>query len=337
MMRSPAAHLFTVLVLAALTVPSTVNAQSVRGRVIDEAGALPMAGAIVSLLDPGGARVRAVLTNQSGVFVLRATPGSYRLRVEMIGRRGVEAPLFQVAEGADPEPQTIRMPVQPINLSGIEVRGAGRCDGSRRAAQETYVVWEEAEKALRATSLTNEQPLYRFHVTRFLHDLDPRSRDLLKETRSQQISVRADPFSSLPPAEIERGGYVREESGETLIYGPNTDVLLSREFQATHCLGLRRDRSRPDEIGLTFVAVEGRTLPEIEGVLWLHAASSELRTLEFQYRNMPRTLIRGDYTGSAEFLRLEEGTWIIRRWRLGSPRRAEGAEVTRIERVSGSP
>jgi hypothetical protein len=130
---------------------------------------------------------------------------------------------------------------------------------------------------------------------------------------------------------------VREEGGETLIYGPNTDVLLSREFQNTHCLGLRRERTRPEQIGLTFAPVEGRTLPDIEGVLWLDAASAELRTLEFEYRNMPSRLIRGDYVGSADFIRLAEGTWIIRRWRLASPRLEEGAEVLRIERVPPPP
>jgi hypothetical protein len=328
--------LVALVLVATLALPA--SSQSVRGRVIDEAGEVPMAGAIVSLLDPGGTRVRAVLTNQSGVFVLRATPGSYRLRVEMIGRRSVEASLFQVVEAEDPAPQTIRMPVQPIVLSGIDVRGAGRCDGSQRAAQQTYLVWAEAEKALRATSLTTEQPLYRFHVTRFARVLNPQKRgDVLLESRNDEVSVRADPFTSLPPAEIERDGYVREEGRETLIYGPNTDVLLSREFQSSHCLGLRRDRKRPEQIGLTFEPVGGRNVPEIEGVLWLDAASAELRTLEFEYRNMPARLIRGTYSGSADFIRLQEGTWIIRRWLLGGPAREEGAEVLRIERVAPTP
>jgi hypothetical protein len=316
---------------------TSASPQSVRGRVIDEAGEVPMAGAIVSLLDPGGARVRAVLTNQSGVFVLRATPGSYRLRVEMIGRQSVEAGLFQVVEGQEPAAQTIRMPVQPIILSGIDVRGAGRCDGSQRAARETYLVWEEAEKALRATSITNEQPLYRFHVSRFVREFYPRSGQVLRDSRNEEVSVRSDQFTSLAPAEIERIGYVKTEGRETLIYGPNTDVLLSREFQTTHCLGLRRDRSRPEWIGLTFEPVDGRDVPEIEGVLWLDAASAELRSLEFEYRNMPGTLIRGDYTGSADFIRLPEGTWIIRRWQLGGPAREEGAEVLRIERATPAP
>jgi hypothetical protein len=312
-------------------------AQSVSGRVIDEGGAVPLAGAIVTLLDPGGTRVRSVLTNQSGFFTVPASPGSYRLRVEMIGRQTVEAPTFQVAEDAAPAAQTIRMPVEPLTLSGIEARSAGRCDGGERAAQETYAVWEEAEKALRAASLTSEQPLYRFHVTHFVRDLDARNRKVLKETRNAQVSVRSDPFHSLPPAELERGGYLRQEMGETVIYGPNTEVLLSPGFQATHCLGLRRDRSRPEQIGLTFKPVDGRELPDIEGVLWLDAASAELRTLEFQYENLYPWLTRGAYTGTADFVRLEEGTWIIRRWQISSPLREEGAEVLRIERAPPPP
>jgi hypothetical protein len=314
------------LMLAAVCVASVIepaSAQSVRGRVIDEAGDQPMAGAIVSLLDLGGARIRAVLTNQSGVFVLRAGAGSYRLRVEMIGRRSVEAGMFVVTEGADPPAQTIRMPVQPITLSGIDVRGAERCDVSRRTAQETYVVWAEAEKALRAASLTSQEPLYRFRVAKYFRELNPRNGDLVRQTRQEIVSLRSDPCTSLTPAEIEQRGYVKEEGGQSLIYGPNTDVLLSREFQNTHCLGLRRGRDRPDQIGLTFEPIEGRVLPDIEGVLWLG--------------NMPRSLIPGDYTGFAEFIRLPEGTWIIRRWWLRSPPLEEAAEVLGVERVAGTP
>jgi hypothetical protein len=249
----------------------------------------------------------------------------------------VYAPLFQVARDADPTAQTIRMPVQPITLDGIDVRGAERCDGSQRAAQETYAVWAEVEKALRAAALTSEQPLYRFHVTHVVRELDARNGNVLRETRNEQVSVRPDPFNSLPPAELERSGYLRQEMGETVIYGPNTDVLLSSEFQATHCLGLRRERDRPELIGLTFEPIEGRKLPDIEGVLWLDAASAELRTLEFEYKNLYPWLTPGDYTGTAEFVRLEEGAWIMRRWQIRSPLIEEGAEVLRIERPPPTP
>src|SRR5690606_3799401 len=156
------------------------------------------------------------------------------------------------------------------------------------------------------------------------------------ESVEEQTWVSSDPFTSLPPEEIERAGYVREEGGETNIYGPNTDLLLSDAFQRTHCFALTEDEGRPGEIGLTFEPVEGRELPDIEGVLWVDAATAQLRTLEFEYRNLPGTLVEGDYTGRADFQRLGSGHWIIREWRLTSPAREEAAEVVTVERVEGA-
>jgi hypothetical protein len=308
----------------------------VAGRVLDQGGVTPIAGAIVSLVDGAGTRVRSVLTNGSGAFILDGLPaGAHRLRIEMIGRSSVESEIFQVVAGVDLPARTFEMPVQPITLSGIDVSTAQRCTRGRDVALETYTVWQEAEKALRAASLTSSQPVYRFQVQNYERELNPRSGAVERESRQDRVWVTSDPFNSLPPAEIERAGYVREERGETLIYGPNTDLLLSSEFQTTHCFWLRRERDRPEWIGLAFEPVAGRTLPEIEGVLWIDAASAELRTLEFRYRNLPGRLVRGDYTGYAEFLRLPEGTWIIQRWRLRSPVLEQGAEVRGIERVPG--
>jgi hypothetical protein len=329
-----AAASFTALLLALCVAPT--SAQTVRGRVVDQGSAAPLPGAIVSLLDQGGARVRSVLTNGTGAFLMSGAPaGRYLLRVEMIGRRSVESDPFVVTPGVDPAALTIELPAQPITLAGIDVSTAQRCAPGREAARETYTVWQEAEKALRAAALTSRQPLYRFRILAYERLLDPRSGNVLREATQEEVQASSDPFNSLPPAEIARSGYVRQEGNEVSIWGPNTDLLLSGEFQTTHCFALRREQGRPGLIGLTFEPVEGRDLPDIEGVLWVDAASAELRTLEFEYRNLPSTLVRGEYTGFAEFHRLEEGTWIIRRWRLRSPPREQGAEVRAIERVSG--
>jgi hypothetical protein len=333
-----AAWAWVALLLLWTAVGAPLSAQqSVRGRVVDEGVATPIPGALVTLLAADGSRVRSVLTNAAGAFAIAdVPPGAYRLRAEMIGRRSVESPAFDVAAGADPPQRTLELPVQPITLSAIDVSTAERCSGGRQVAVATYQVWQEAEKALRSAQVTSEETLYRFRVRAFQRELDRRSGEVTSETVEEQVWVTSDPFNSLPPAEIERAGYVREEGGETIIYGPNTDLLLSGEFQRTHCFALRETRDRPGLVGLTFEPVDGRNLPDIEGVLWVDAASAELRTLEFRYRNLPRILIPGDYTGFAEFQRIDGGHWIIRSWRLRSPALEEAAEVTGVERVPGS-
>ena len=47
-----------------------VEAQTVRGRVLAEIGAEPVSGAVVSLLDQNGMRLRSVLTNRAGAFLI---------------------------------------------------------------------------------------------------------------------------------------------------------------------------------------------------------------------------------------------------------------------------
>lgn len=323
---------------ATLAATSTLTAQTVRGRVIDAGLATPVPGALVTLLDGGGVRVRSVLTSSTGGFVIAdVAPGRYTVRAEMIGRESVEAAAFDVAPEADPPLVTLELSARPITLEGLDVSTAQRCEAGRDVALATYRVWQEAEKALRTAQLTSAAALYRFRVLAYHRELDRESGDVTNQTVDEEVWVSSDPFTSLPPNEIERAGYVRDEGGETNIYGPNTDLLLSDAFQRTHCFALREDDERPGEIGLTFEPVEGRELPDIEGVLWVDAASSELRTLEFDYVHMPESLVEGDYSGRADFQRLGSGHWIIREWRLTSPALEEAAEVVGIEVVPPGP
>jgi hypothetical protein len=289
----------------------------IRGRVVDEGTEQPVAGGAVLLLDAAGRRVHGVLTDAAGNFVLRVPgPGTYRLRAEMIGRRSVEREI--VIAGAASF-QTLALPVQPIELAGLEVDAAKRCSVRAEAAPATHVVWQEAQKALRAESITREEALYRFHIVRYERLIERRSENIRDEKVEYGASVSYDPFVTLPPDVLARDGYVHDEDGVSYVYGPNTDVLLSDGFQATHCFALRRDAQRPGQIGLIFEPVRGRRVADIEGVLWLDEASAELRDLEFRYRNIPRRLARGEYTGFATFQRLPSGAWVIHSWALRSP------------------
>lgn len=328
-------------VLLAITVAgsaSAANAQTIRGRVMDSATdriGTPINGAVVVLLDSAGGRLRGALSGADGRFVIRATsPGSYRLRAEMIGRRSVESMVFTVA--AEIDVPTLVMPPEPIQLAGLDVESARRCALPDRAAHATHVVWEEAQKALRAESIVREAALYRFHVARHERRLDVDAENILEERTRYLIQIDVDPFSTLPPDVLARDGYVHEDGdGETYIYGPSTDVLLSTAFQDTHCFVLRKHKDRPGLIGLGFEPVPGRRLADIEGVLWLDEASAELRTLEFRYRNIPDRLLRGEYTGFAQFQRLDSGAWIIERWWLRSPATATRRRVTSIREEAG--
>jgi hypothetical protein len=213
------------------------------------------------------------------------------------------------------------------------VTAVGRCAIGSELEPETALVWEEAQKALRAALITQEESLYRFDVLRTHRILDLSTGKEVDQHVVSDVREARSPFRSLPPEDIARDGYTRATRGRTLLYGPNTDVLLSSGFLAAHCFGLHQDAGRPGQIGLTFEPAQGRDVPEIGGVLWLDEASAELKTLEFEYRNVPRYLGSGGYSGFAEFQRLEAGHWIIRHWWLRTPGVQEEAEVVRVERI----
>jgi peptidyl-prolyl cis-trans isomerase A (cyclophilin A) len=299
--------------------------ERVRGRVVDEGGIQPVAGAVVLLLQPDGLRAHGAIADAGGNFSVRAPePGPYRLRAEMIGRQSVEV---AIVAGDTATFHTIALPVAPIELAGLDVGAARRCSVRGEAARATHVVWEEVQKALRAESITREQALYRFATARYERALERRGDDIRRERASYAMRVQADAFETLPPDVLARDGYVRDEGGQVFVYGPTTESLLSEGFQETHCFALRRDGARKGQIGLVFEPVRGRRVADIEGVLWLDEASAELRALEFRYRNVPRSLVRGDYTGAASFRRLPAGGWIIDEWSIRSPGEGEILEV----------
>jgi hypothetical protein len=309
--------------------PSAVSAQTIQGRVVDEESTRPIVGAVVTLLDEAGVRLRGTLTNADGVFSIpTGDVRSTRIRIEMMGRQTVDSGL--VPSGGSPF-LTIPLRPNPIRLNGIDVRGSRRCSRDVTVARETLVVWDEVQKALRAESITREQVRYRFHVVRTQRVLRGGYGWPVGETTREGVRQAEDPFRTLEPRAIEREGYVRSVNGVPLIYGPNTGVLLSPGFESTHCFSLAREDDRPGQIGLVFEPVPGRRIPDIEGVLWIDETSSELRTLEFRYANLPAGLTTGTYSGRAEFERLPQGTWIIRRWQLRTPVIVEEGVVREIE------
>ena len=297
-----------------------LEAQMVQGRVLDEESRRGTPGAVVLLLDSGGQQRQAVLTSEEGLFRFTVPrPDQYSLRAEMIGRRSVETELFHAVAG-EASRHDLVLPASPIRLAGLEVSGETRCRGDLESARSVYLVWSEVAKALRATEVTSGAPSRQFRIAEYDRRRAKNSLEVVEEFVSESdVNGAPAPFVSLPPSDLADRGYIREERGGTWIYGPSTEALLSPEFQETHCLSLERSRSQPGTIGIGFEPVPGRTVPDIRGVLWVDEQSAELRTLEFQFDNVPETLMRGDYEGAAEFRRLDAGDWIIKRWWLRSP------------------
>jgi hypothetical protein len=91
-------HAFACLTaLALLGAAGPLDAQLVRGQVVDSVLGSPVAGATVALVDASGAEVTRTVTDGDGLFLLRAPSGEYRLRAEMEGYRTSTFPVFTIA------------------------------------------------------------------------------------------------------------------------------------------------------------------------------------------------------------------------------------------------
>lgn len=294
------------------------SAQSILGRVVDTEGGSPVVGAVVLLLDGEGGRLDAKLADENGSFgFVGAMNRPYRLRAEMIGRRGVEVGPYTLTGDARHD---LRLPAAPIRLTGLDVTGEERCSIDPESAQAVYTVWAEVEKALRATEVTRSSTTHRYRIVEYDRWRDRRSLDIVAESSNQRLVVGDErPFTSLPPDAIEAGGYVSMDGDEVWIYGPSAEVLLSPYFLRTHCFTLRRDSSRPGWITLAFEPVDDRDVPELKGLVWIDETSAQLQALEFEYVNLPRELLRGEYTGAMQFRRLDGGGLIVNDWWLRSP------------------
>lgn len=314
---------FHFLVLLLLAFPAGAAAQTVVGRVVDEATLEPLSAAFVVLQDRDGQRRAGVLTGPDGRFVLRApAPGTYRLVTEMIGYAGATSEDVELAAGQTVE-RSIQVPVRAIALDGIQVAAGARCRARPGSGPETARLWDEARKALEVASWSETNASVQFQGLRSTRLLDPGSLRVVRQTETpwRGWSDRS-PFLSIPAEELAQHGYVQAQDEEIVYYAPDAEVLLSDSFLDNHCFAVAEaPRGEPELVGLSFEPLRDGDVPGIRGVLWLDQGSAELRRLEFDYTRVPGLPSHtwDSARGRVEFERLSTGVWIVRRWWIRMP------------------
>jgi hypothetical protein len=308
---------------------SSAAAQVIRGVVTDRSTGSPIRGAFVALLRPDGRQATGVLTGSAGEFVFRAPPGTYSLRAERIGHQTASVAAFQI-EAEQARTVNIQLEVAALQLSAITVRTDARCDrveGSR----ETAAVWDEARKALTVTAWVESSSSAVFRVRHTERELD----EGLREVGSPQIRFSSAAgkraFRTIDHDSLERFGYVYMRGADRYFVGPDADLLLSSSFLSQHCFRLVRRNDRRGMIGLAFEPIRGRTVPDIQGALWLDQNSAELRFVEYGYTGHPAYTDSRYAGGRIEFDQLSNGAWIVRNWWIRAPQlvRTEGQSQIR--------
>ena len=310
-----------LLICAALFVPHRAQAQTVSGTVVDEAGGAPVRGALVSLLDSAGKRVGSTLTNAQGAFALRApAAGEFRVRAERVGMSTASSGPLPLAAG---EARVLRLATRStaVMLEGLSVQAADRgCVVSPSRGARTAALWEEARKALDVAEFTRAQKASVYSIRRYRRTLDPERLTVREATEDSTTGRSTSPFMALPAENLASGGYVRTQGDDTYFYPPDAAVLLSETFLSQHCFRVRQGRGEnAAQVGLEFEPVQGRSLPDVRGVLWLDASSAELRTLEYTFTGVSYPGSSLPWGGRVDFARLASGGWIVKGWTLRMP------------------
>ena len=295
------------------------EAQTVRGRVEQSDGdGIP--GVFVMLEDSTGVVSRRVLSSDSGSYRIAApVPGTYRLLAERIGYSAAVSDWLNLAEGEDLTYRFVIEP-RPVRLRDIRVEERARCTVLPDEGIELQRVWDEALKALTATAWTGQQPYFRFDAVMHTQTLDDRGRPASEAILEEVRFYGRHPFRAIPARDLVFGGFVQRPEGQVAYYAPDAEVLLSDTFVRRHCFRLVRGQAESARLlGLAFEALPQSRLPDIEGVMWLDPASSELRRLEFTYVNLAASIDQPGLGGMVRFARLPSGAWIIRSWWIRVP------------------
>ncbi len=299
--------------------PAAATAQVISGIVEDSSG-VPIPAAFVVLEDAAGVVVARTLTRDGGGYRLGApASGTYRLRTDRIGYERAVSPWLRLESGETLD-YRFRVEPIPIRLQRITVNERARCEVLPDEGIQLQSVWDEARKALTATAWTGQQPYFRFDAVMHSHALDERGRPLSEAVLEEVRLYGRHPFRSIPARDLVFGGFVQEPEGRVAYYAPDADVLLSETFVRRHCFRLvRGGADRAGLLGLEFEALPQSRLPDIEGIMWLDPASSELRRLDYSYVNLDVPVDTDRLGGQVEFARLPTGAWIIRGWRIRVP------------------
>ena len=225
------------LALALAVTGGGAAAQGVRGVVLQPDSLTPAGGVLVELVDVTGVPATRALTDQRGLFSLRApTSGSYHVRALRIGFRPVATAQFPVTTDSVTNIRLV-LTSERITLDLVSVRERTSCRTRGNAGAEVVAVWEEVRKALAFTSLTSAAGDVVSRVVTFERATDESRvvtflRTSLAETRESRV------FRSLPADRLATSGFVVIEGDEVVYFGPDADVLISDPFVSTHCFRL---------------------------------------------------------------------------------------------------
>jgi len=323
-------HLRPFLVAAAFVVVGTrLAAQEVIVEVVELSNGKPIVGANVSLVDDHGMSLFGNFSDQGGHTALRAPSGGrYVVRADKVGYDSWSSVILYVVGAAI----HVRIGMSPSrNPPTVIARSETACQLLTPPGTPAGDLWVEMKKALTATALTEAQGLVPLDVDLYERALD-RNLGVVSERKEQRSRIARRPATGISWDQIDsaRRGAV---AGGDVYRAPEAATLVSDQFVKNHCFAAIRGYGPETGLtGLEFKPAKVGSLPELTGILWLDPKANSLRSLNFDYVNLPIPLRIARTTGRVEFQQLPGGQWIVPRWYIRMPR---VAQVTSTDSLLG--
>lgn len=312
-------HLRSLFTSAALLCAAVRgSAQEVRIEVVEAATGKPIVGANVALFDSTGViPLGGGFSDQRGRTDLRApVRGPYRVRTEKVGFDTWTSVQLHLGE----RPVIVRAGMAPTRAPApVVMRSEMACQQLTGPGTPAGDLWVEIKKALTATAMTEAQGLVPLDVDIYERALDL-NLGIVSERTEQRTRISRRPVTGISWQQIDstRRG---DASSDDVYRAPDAGTLVSDQFVKSHCFAAIRGYGQ--EVGLTgleFRPARVAGQPELTGVLWIDPKSNALRSLNFDYVNLPIPLRVARTTGHLDFEQQRGGHWIVPRWYIRMPR-----------------
>ena len=307
-----------VLALTVLVAGVRAGAQDVRVEVVEASTGKPIVGANVALLDSAQTiPLGGGFSDPSGRTDLRApSGGNYRVRADKVGYDTWISVQLRLGD----RPVFVRVGMTPTRIpSPIVPRNETACQQLTGPGTPAGDVWVDMRKALIANAMTEAQGLVPLDVDLYERVLD-RNLAVLSERAEQRTKVSRRPLTGISWDQVDSSR--RGETSNNDVYrAPDAATILSDQFVKSHCFAAIRGYGPETGLaGLEFRPARIGGQPELAGVLWLDPRANSLRSISFDYVNLPVPLRIARTTGRVEFQQLPGGQWIVPRWYIRMPR-----------------
>lgn len=302
-----------------LVAASRGSAQVVSGQAVLSPNQEPAAGVVVELLDSAGtARVAWTFSDEQGRFLFRDVGrGPFVLRARRIGVRPVRLPIVL---GAADTSLVLRMVSVPLSLPPVVARDARSCNSRPDSGLALGTLWNDAESALLAASITRRSSANQFAIADYTRDFDFRTGELEAVALKDARSSGARPWMSIPASQLRRNGFVVIGRDSATFIAPDVETLVSRDFIESHCFELGSHHPASDSlIGIDFTPAGAPKHPEVRGTIWLDRATHELRSVDFHYVHLEISGADTAAGGQVKFAPLGTGGWIVTDWFVQAP------------------